>query len=96
MTLKTINTFKREFQLNNILACRVVAMQRPRDGRIYQGRFWATARQKRSRGNRQERNNRRAVFSMWFVPRCYKQGTRLELSSVQESVKRGLEVEAEE
>jgi hypothetical protein len=29
------------------------------------------------------------VFSMWFVPRCYKQGTRLEFSSVRESVKRG-------
>jgi hypothetical protein len=25
------------------VACRVVAMQRQRDGRIYQGRFWATA-----------------------------------------------------
>jgi hypothetical protein len=27
-----------------VVACRAVAMQRPRDGRIYQGRFWATAR----------------------------------------------------
>jgi hypothetical protein len=26
-----------------IVACREVAMQRPRDGRIYQGGFWATA-----------------------------------------------------
>jgi hypothetical protein len=24
-----------------------------------------------------ERNNRRAVFSMWSVPRCYTQGTKL-------------------
>jgi hypothetical protein len=28
---------------HKIVACRAVAMQRPRDGRIYQGRFWATA-----------------------------------------------------
>jgi hypothetical protein len=28
----------------NIVACIAVAMQRPRDGRVYQGRFWATAR----------------------------------------------------
>jgi hypothetical protein len=27
-----------------VIACRAVAMQRPRDWRIYQGRFWATAR----------------------------------------------------
>jgi ribosomal protein S5 len=39
---------------------------------------------------RQERNNKRAAFSMWSVPRGYKHGTSLELSSVQESVKRGL------
>jgi hypothetical protein len=26
----------------HIVACRAVAMQRPRGGRIYQGRFWAT------------------------------------------------------
>jgi hypothetical protein len=26
------------------VTCRAVAMQRPGDGRIYQGRFWATAR----------------------------------------------------
>jgi hypothetical protein len=38
----------------------------------------------------------KAVFSMWYVPRCYKQGTRLKLSSVWESVKRRLEPEAEE
>jgi hypothetical protein len=25
------------------VACRVITMQRPRDGRIYQGRFWATS-----------------------------------------------------
>jgi hypothetical protein len=40
--------------------------------------------------------NGRAVFSTWSVPRCYKQGIRLELSSVRESVKRGLDPEAEE
>jgi hypothetical protein len=27
-----------------------------------------------------ERNNRRAVFSVWSVPRCYKQGSELELT----------------
>jgi hypothetical protein len=41
-------------------------------------------------------NNRRAVFSMWSLLSCCKQGTRLELSSVWESVKRGLKLEAEE
>jgi hypothetical protein len=36
--------------------------------------------------------NGRALFSVWSVPRCYKQGTRLyPISSVQESVKRALE-----
>jgi hypothetical protein len=38
-------------------------------------------------------NNGRAVFSTWSVPRCCKQGTRLELSSVRKSVKRVLEPE---
>jgi hypothetical protein len=42
-----------------------------------------------------ESNDRIAVFSIWSVLRCYKQGTRLELSSVRESVKRGLEPEAQ-
>jgi hypothetical protein len=28
----------------DIVACKAVAMQRPLDGRIYQGPFWATAR----------------------------------------------------
>jgi hypothetical protein len=36
-------------------------------------------------------NNGRAVFSMWPVPRCCRQGTRPLHSSVQESVKRDLE-----
>jgi hypothetical protein len=41
-------------------------------------------------------NNRRAVFSMWSVPRC-KQGTsQLIVRSVRESMKRRLEPEAEE
>jgi hypothetical protein len=35
------------------------------------GRFWATAGYTRSRGNEHERNNRRMVFSMWSVMRCY-------------------------
>jgi hypothetical protein len=44
---------------------------------------------------RYERNTKRVVFSVWSVPRCYKQGTNLELvSSVRECVKRGLESEA--
>jgi hypothetical protein len=41
-------------------------------------------------------NSGRTVFSMWSVPRCYKQGTKLELSFVRESVKKELEPEAEE
>jgi hypothetical protein len=36
------------------------------------------------------------LFSMSSVQRCYKQGTRLELSSARESVKRGLQPDAEE
>jgi hypothetical protein len=40
-------------------------------------------------------NNRRAVFSMWSVPRGYKRDEVWSLvdSFVRESVKRGLEVE---
>jgi hypothetical protein len=46
-------------------------------------------------------NNRRAVFSMWSMLRCCKQGTRsvnsqLKASSARESAKRGLDPEAEE
>jgi hypothetical protein len=63
-----------------IEACKAVGMQRPREGRIYQGRFSATARQTCSRGSESRRNDRRAVFSPWSVLRCYEQGTRLELS----------------
>jgi hypothetical protein len=33
-------------------------------------------------------NNARAVFSMWSVPRCYTQGTKLVDNSLRESVKR--------
>jgi hypothetical protein len=34
------------------------------------------------------------MFSIWSVPRCYKEGTKLDaFSSVQESVKRGLDPE---
>jgi hypothetical protein len=36
--------------------------------------------------------NNRTSFSVWSVLRCYKQGTRLELSSVQEAVKRGIAI----
>jgi hypothetical protein len=39
-------------------------------------------------------NNGRTVFSMWSVPRCYKQGTRSVDSSVWDYVE--LEPEAEE
>jgi hypothetical protein len=55
-------------------------MKRPRDGRIYQGHFWATALQTRSRSNGHERKNRRVLFPVWSVPRCYQQETRLQLS----------------
>jgi hypothetical protein len=61
---------------------------------MYQGRFCATARSTRSRSNR-HKHNRRALFYILPVPRCYKQVRRLELSSVREAVKRGLEPEAE-
>jgi hypothetical protein len=37
-----LRKFTLRFRLN-IVACRTVAMQRRRDGRIYQGRFWETA-----------------------------------------------------
>jgi hypothetical protein len=68
-------------------------MQRPRDGRIYQDRFWATARFTFPAATRHQRNNRRAVFSMWSVPRRYKQATRLDqvVSPVWESLKKELE-----
>jgi hypothetical protein len=59
----------------DIVACRAVAMQRPRDGS-----FMGNGSVTRSRRNRHERNYRRDVFSVWSVPRCYKQGTRLEAS----------------
>jgi hypothetical protein len=65
---------------NCIVACTDVAIQRPWNVPIYQGRFWATARQTRLRSDRHERSNKRGVFSMWSLPRYYKQGTRLELS----------------
>jgi hypothetical protein len=80
----------RAFQ-EHIVSRRTVAMQRSRNERIYRDRFWATARETRSRSNRHEPNSGRPVFSMWSVPRCYKQGIRLELSSAQECVKKVLE-----
>jgi hypothetical protein len=44
----------------------------------------------RSRCNGPEGNNRRTVFSMWSVPRCYKQDSwSNELSSTREAVKIG-------
>jgi hypothetical protein len=46
------------------------------------GRHVPVARQKIRNNATVERNNGRAVFSMWSVPRCYKQGTRLELSHI--------------
>jgi hypothetical protein len=36
-------------------------------------------------------NNGRALFSMWSIPRYYKQGRRSIDNSVRESVKRGLD-----
>jgi hypothetical protein len=65
--------------ISHYTPCIDVTMRRQRDGRIYQGRFWATPRYTRSRSNRHDRNTRRAVFSVWSVPRYYKKGTRLEL-----------------
>jgi hypothetical protein len=77
------------YVFENYVVCRAVAMQLPQGGRVYQGRFRVTGRQTSSR------NNGRAVFSTWSVPRCYKQGGR-SVSSVREPMKRGLEPEAEE
>jgi hypothetical protein len=76
-----INMLRRELIIFYIvLSCRAVVIQRPRDGQIYEGRFLAAALETRSCRNRHERNNRRAVLSMWSVPRCYKQGDGSELS----------------
>jgi hypothetical protein len=66
-----------------IVACKAVALQRPRDGQHVLAAV-------------HEYSNRRAMFSVWSLPKCYKQGTRLELSFVREDVKRELEPEAEE
>jgi hypothetical protein len=33
-----------KFLEDSTAACRAVAVQLPRDGRIYQGRYWATTR----------------------------------------------------
>jgi hypothetical protein len=42
-------------------------------------------------------NNGRSMFSKWSLPRCYKQGiSQFIVSSVRESVKRGLKPEADE
>jgi hypothetical protein len=58
-------------------------MQRPRDGRIYQGvsgprlgKHFPAARQQTLNNATVRHNNRRAAFSMWSMLRCYKQGTR--------------------
>jgi hypothetical protein len=61
----------------NIVAHGAVAMQQPWDGHIYQDCFWATTQKTYSHSKRHKCNNRRAVFSIWSMPRCYKQGTRL-------------------
>jgi hypothetical protein len=50
-------SFGFKVSFDNIVAYRAVAMQQPRDGRIYQGRFWATARYTHSRSNESTRNN---------------------------------------
>jgi hypothetical protein len=38
-----LNDYVKKLRLYTV-ACRTVAMQRPRDGRMYQGRFWTTPR----------------------------------------------------
>jgi hypothetical protein len=52
------------------VACTSVAMQRPRDKENKQRPF---PRKRLSRGNEYACNNRRTVFSMQSVPRCYNQ-----------------------
>jgi hypothetical protein len=60
----------------NIVVFRAVAVQRPWDSWIYQGRFWAVTQQTRSHSNGCKCNNRRAVLSVWSGLRCHKQRTR--------------------
>jgi hypothetical protein len=60
-SLQSFCSYKVNF---NILAYRSIAMQRPRDGRIYQGRFWATVRLTRSR----ETNSRTTPFARQQIP----------------------------
>jgi hypothetical protein len=63
-------------------------MQRPRDGQIYKTASGQRLGKHVPAANRHERNNRRDVIR--------KGQCKLRLSSVRQSVKRGLEPEAEE
>jgi hypothetical protein len=59
------------------------------------GKHFPVATQQVLNNSQLDYNKGRAVFSTWSVPR-YKQGTRSVVGSVLESLKKGLEPEAEE
>jgi hypothetical protein len=90
--------------LIDIVACTVVAMQPPPRWAGIPGPFLGNGAVNTLPflGSRflimqqLDYNNGRDVFSISSVPICYKEGTRSFDSSVRESVKRGLEPEAEE
>jgi hypothetical protein len=69
----------------HIVACRAVVVQRLRDGGYTRavsgqrpGKYIPVTRQQILNNATVERNSRRDVLSMVSVPRCYKQGTRLD------------------
>jgi hypothetical protein len=78
------------FKFVDTVACRVVVMQRSRDRRRPQGPFLGNSSvnnipllgSRFSIIQQLDCNNGRAVFSTCSVPKCYKQGTRLEISQL--------------
>jgi hypothetical protein len=57
----------------NILACWPVARQRLWHKQIYSSRYWVTDSQTNMFPWKQLNSNRGMIFSMWSVPRCYRQ-----------------------
>jgi hypothetical protein len=77
--------------LCNIVGCRAVAMQQQQDGYTRAVSGQRLCKHVLCR-NESRHNNGRSVLSMWSMLRCYKQGTRLELSQFcMGAVKRELE-----
>jgi hypothetical protein len=75
-------------KIKRVVTCRVVAMQRPRNGRIYQRSFWATAQLTSSHRKESTRNSRgtfRTRFSTRSVP---EDNWGDQVSSVREAVKK--------